>query len=78
MPELGLIIVDEEHDLSFKQQEGLRYSARDLAVVRAQQAQIPVVLGTATPSLETLHNAIQGRYQHLRITCRAGNAPDFL
>jgi primosomal protein N' (replication factor Y) len=74
MPELGLIIVDEEHDLSFKQQEGLRYSARDLAVVRAHQAQIPVLLGSATPSLETLYNASQGRYQHLRITRRAGGA----
>lgn len=74
LPELGLIIVDEEHDLSFKQQEGLRYSARDLAVVRAQQCQAPVVLGSATPSLETLHNAIQNRYEHLRITRRAGKA----
>lgn len=74
MPELGLIIVDEEHDLSYKQQEGLRYSARDLAVVRAQHGQIPIVLGTATPSLETLHNAIQGRYEHLRINHRANSA----
>lgn len=74
MPDLGLIIVDEEHDLSFKQQEGLRYSARDVAVMRASQAHIPVILGSATPSLETLHNAIQGRYEHLRITRRAGNA----
>ena len=74
MPDLGLIIVDEEHDLSFKQQDGLRYSARDLVVVRASQAQIPVILGSATPSLETLHNAIHGRYEHLRITRRAGNA----
>jgi primosomal protein N' (replication factor Y) len=74
MPDLGLIIVDEEHDLSFKQQEGLRYSARDIAVVRASQAQIPIILGSATPSLETLYNAIQGRYEHLRITRRAGDA----
>ncbi len=74
MPDLGLIVVDEEHDLSFKQQEGLRYSARDLALVRASRAGIPVILGSATPSLETLHNAMQGRYQHLRITRRAGDA----
>ena len=74
MPELGIIIIDEEHDGSFKQQDGFRYSARDLAVVRANNLQIPLLLGTATPSLETLHNAQQGRYQHLRLTTRAGNA----
>lgn len=70
----GMIILDEEHDLSFKQQEGFRYSARDLAVVRAHKLNIPLILGSATPSLETLHNAQQGRYQHLRLTTRAGNA----
>ncbi len=70
----GIIIVDEEHDSSFKQQDGFRYSARDLAVLRAQRENIPVLLGSATPSLETLHNAMQGRYQHLRLTQRAGNA----
>ena len=62
MPELGLIVVDEEHDPSYKQHEGLRYSARDVAVRRAQLAGIPVVLGSATPSLETWANAKQGRY----------------
>lgn len=70
----GIIIVDEEHDPSFKQQEGFRYSARDLAISRAQREQIPVVLGSATPSLETLHNAQQQRYQWARLTQRAGNA----
>lgn len=71
---LGLIIVDEEHDLSFKQQEGFRYHARDLAIMRARQLQIPIVLGSATPSLETLHNAEQGRYQKLLLTQRANQA----
>lgn len=74
MPDLGIIIIDEEHDGSFKQQDGFRYSARDLAVLRASRLQIPLLLGTATPSLETYHNALQGRYQHLRLTARAGNA----
>jgi primosomal protein N' (replication factor Y) len=70
----GIIIVDEEHDTSFKQQDGFRYSARDLAVMRARAENIPLVLGTATPSLETLHNALNGRYRHARLTQRAGNA----
>ena len=70
----GLFIVDEEHDASFKQHEGFRYSARDLAVVRAQRAKVPVVLGSATPSLESLHNAAQARYTHLRLPERAGTA----
>lgn len=74
MPKLGIIIVDEEHDGSFKQQDGFRYSARDLAVVRANRLQIPLILGSATASLETLNNAQQGRYQHLRLHARAGNA----
>lgn len=74
MPELGLIILDEEHDTSFKQQDGLRYSARDFALVRGQKANVPVVLGSATPSLETLHNALTGKYLHLRLTHRAGDA----
>ena len=68
--DLGLVIVDEEHDRSFKQHEGLRYSARDLAIVRAQRARAPVILGSATPSLETLQNAHSGRYRHARLTRR--------
>jgi primosomal protein N' (replication factor Y) len=74
MPHLGLILVDEEHDLSFKQQEGFRYSARDLALVRAQQTGCPVVLGSATPSLESLRNAKEGRYKLLELPHRATNA----
>ncbi len=71
---LGLIIIDEEHDPSFKQQEGFRYSARDVAVMRARLQKIPIVLGSATPSLETLFNVREGRYRELRLTRRAGNA----
>ena len=74
MPNLGIIIVDEEHDGSYKQQDNFRYSARDIAIVRAQHENVPIVLGSATPSLETLHNAIQGRYGYLRLTERAGGA----
>lgn len=70
----GIFIIDEEHDNSFKQQDGFRYSARDLAVMRASRLDIPLLLGTATPSLETLHNSLQSRYQHLRLTQRAGTA----
>lgn len=75
----GLIILDEEHDQSYKQQEGFRYSARDLAVIRAQQENIPIILGSATPSLESLNNCQAGRYQHLVLSTRAGNAvqPDW-
>ena len=71
---LGLVIVDEEHDLSYKQQEGFRYHARDIAVKRAQQARVPVVLGTATPALESIANARAGRYQLLRLPERARSA----
>jgi primosomal protein N' (replication factor Y) len=74
LPSPGLIIVDEEHDASYKQQQGFRYSARDLAVVRAQRLNVPVVLGSATPSLETFNNAAQGRYQKLSLPRRIGSA----
>jgi primosomal protein N' (replication factor Y) len=70
----GLIVVDEEHDASFKQQEGLRYSARDLAVARGKQLDVPVILGSATPSLESLRRANEGAYQHLTLKSRAGGA----
>lgn len=74
VPDLGLIVVDEEHDASFKQQDTLRYQARDVALKRAQMADIPIILGTATPSLETLNNALAGRFGHLKLTHRAGGA----
>jgi primosomal protein N' (replication factor Y) len=71
---LGCIVVDEEHDLSFKQQEGFRYSARDLAIRRAQLECVPIVLGSATPSLESFHNAKTERYTLLKLSERAGKA----
>jgi primosomal protein N' (replication factor Y) len=74
MPRLGLIIIDEEHDASLKQQEGFRYHARDLALVRAKQASIPVLLGSATPSLESLYNAERGQYLLLQLRQRAALA----
>jgi primosomal protein N' (replication factor Y) (superfamily II helicase) len=74
MPSLKLIVVDEEHDASYKQQEGFRYSARDLAVMRARGAGVPAVLGSATPSLETLENALQGRYAKHLLPHRPGTA----
>ncbi|MCK5477824.1 MAG: primosomal protein N' [Methylococcales bacterium] len=70
----GLIILDEEHDSSFKQQEGFRFSARDLAIVRGKLLNIPVILGTATPSLESLYNAEKKRYQLMHLSERAGSA----
>ena len=70
----GLIIVDEEHDHSFKQQEGLRYSARDLAIARAKYLDIPVVLGSATPTLEMLQHCRNGAYEHIILPARAGGA----
>ena len=74
LPEAGLIVVDEEHDGSYKQQDGIRYHARDFALVRAKALGIPALLGSATPSLETLHNAGSGRYGYLRLSRRAGEA----
>ncbi|MBU0750591.1 MAG: primosomal protein N' [Gammaproteobacteria bacterium] len=71
LPRLGLIVIDEEHDGSFKQQEGMRYSARDVAVFRAKQRGVPIVLGSATPSLETFHHARNGRYRLIELTRRA-------
>jgi len=71
LPGLALIIVDEEHDSSYKQQDGLRYSARDVAIFRAKKCGVAVVLGSATPSLESYHNALIGRYRMLRLTGRA-------
>ncbi|MCX4164677.1 MULTISPECIES: primosomal protein N' [Paraburkholderia] len=71
LPKLALVVVDEEHDPAYKQQEGLRYSARDLAVWRAKQLDVPVVLGSATPSLESWWQADQGRYRRLTLSRRA-------
>lgn len=76
MPELQIIILDEEHDASFKQQDGFRYSSRDVAVKRAADLDIPVVLGTATPSLETFNNAAGGRYRWHRLRQRATGAAE--
>ena len=74
MPALGLVVVDEEHDASYKQQEGFRYSGRDLALMRAQRAGVPAVLGSATPSFESLANAVAGRYAKLSLPERTGRA----
>ena len=74
LPDPGIIIVDEEHDTSYKQQDGFRYHARDLAVMRAKAFDVPVVLGSATPSLESLANVAARRYGALRLTHRAGMA----
>jgi primosomal protein N' (replication factor Y) len=72
MPKLGMIIIDEEHDSSFKQQSSFRYSARDLSFIRAKQANIPLILGTATPSLESLKNAMDNKLTRLTLANRAG------
>lgn len=74
LPHVGLIIVDEEHDPSYKQQDGFRYSARDVAVMRAHREQVPIMLGSATPSLETLNHVRTGRYTMLTLPARAGGA----
>ncbi|MCX7898388.1 MAG: primosomal protein N' [Rhodocyclaceae bacterium] len=74
MPRLGLIVVDEEHDPSYKQQEGFLFSARDLAVWRARQRQTPIVLGSATPALESYHHALTHRYRLLTLPARVGEA----
>ncbi len=74
LPEAGLIVIDEEHDGSYKQFDGIRYQARDFALVRAKTLGVPIVLGSATPSLESLHNAQAGRFAHLRLRKRAGGA----
>lgn len=75
----GLIIVDEEHDTSYTQQDGFRYSARDIAIMRGKMENLPVVLGSATPALESLHNALSGKYAYLQLTQRATAAslPEF-
>jgi primosomal protein N' (replication factor Y) len=75
VPELGLIVVDEEHDASYKQEEGLRYNARDLAIVRARDCRCPAVLGSATPSIESHHNAQSGRYRLLELYERVERRP---
>ena len=72
--DLGMIIVDEEHDASFKQQDSFRYHGRDIAILRARQLNIPILLGSATPSLESLQNALSGRYHYHQLKKRAGKA----
>jgi len=70
----GVIIIDEEHDMSYKQSDGFRYSARDVAIMRGKMNNIPVVLGSATPSLESLFNAVSKKYNHIKLKKRAGGA----
>jgi len=72
--QLGMIIIDEEHDGSFKQQDSFRYHGRDMAILRARQLDIPIVLGSATPSLESLQNALSGKYHYHQLLNRAGNS----
>ncbi len=71
MPKLGLIIIDEEHDSSYKQTERFRYHARDLSIIRAKNLKIPIILGSATPSLESMHNAISNKYHFIKLSKRA-------
>lgn len=73
-PNLGMIVVDEEHDQSFKQQDGFRYSARDFAILRAKQHNIAIILGSATPTLESLHNCHKDHYHYLKLEARANAA----
>ena len=72
---IGIIVIDEEHDTSFKQQSGFRYSARDVAVMRAKLSNIPIILGSATPSLESINNANEKKYTLLELPARANNTP---
>jgi len=72
--QLGMIIIDEEHDGSFKQQDSFRYHGRDMAILRARQLDIPIILGSATPSLESLQNALSGKYHYHQLLNRAGNS----
>ena len=74
LPNIGLIIIDEEHDSSYKQNDGLHYSARDIGIVKAKNQNIPIILGTATPSLESFCNAQKNKYTHTKLKQRAGNA----
>jgi len=74
LDKLGLIIIDEEHDASFKQQDSFRYHGRDVAIIRAKQLNIPIVLGSATPSFESLQNAINKKYHYHQLTKRAGKS----
>ncbi len=76
LPNLGLVIVDEEHDASFKQQDSFRYHGRDVAILRAKQLNIPIILGSATPSFESLHNALNGKYHYHRLTKRAAGSTE--
>ncbi len=76
LPNIGLIIVDEEHDASFKQQDSFRYHGRDVAILRAKQLNIPIVLGSATPSFESLQNAFNKKYHYHQLTKRAGNSSE--